>query len=174
MRLKYFPLVDHQIRLIIIHAHPPWSKELVEDASLGLMPLSAGHDLFLLRPGGTSRNPTEMIASERFEALLHNLRFWFDVILLDSPPVGLVSDAPFLADYAEDVLFVCKHNGLSRHKIKFALTKMQDRHADVLGTVVNQLSASRRHRYGYGYKDYGYGSYRFREYANYYRAENEA
>ena len=154
-------------------AVPATARELLEDASLGLVPMSDEHDLFLLRSGGSSRNPCEIITSERFEALLHNLRFWFDVILLDSPPVGLFPDALFMANFAEEALFVCKHNGLNRHKIKFALTKMQGGHAEVLGTIMNQLSTSRRHQYGYGYKDYGYGSYSYREYGNYYHAEDD-
>ncbi len=153
---------------------PPQSaKELVESDTLGLVPLSEEHDIFLLRAGGSTRNPSEIITSKPFEALVNNLRDWFDIIMIDTPPVGLFPDALFLANYAEEALFVCKHNGLNRHKIKFALKKMEGGNAEVLGTVMNQLSASKRHQYGYGYKDYGYGSYSYREYADYYHAEDE-
>lgn len=147
---------------------PTTAKELVDDHSLGFVPLSEEFDIFLLRAGGSTRNPSEIISSSTFEELLVGLRNWFDVILLDSPPVGLFPDALFLANYAEEAIFVCKHNGLNRHKIKFALKKMQSGRAEVSGTVMNQFSASRRHQYGYGYKDYGYGSYSYREYAEYY------
>ena len=152
---------------------PATAKELVEDTDLGLVPLSDEHDIFLLRAGGSTRNPSEIITSKPFEALLHNLRHWFDVIMIDTPPVGLFPDALFLANYAEEAIFVCKHNGLNRHKIKFALKKMEGGNATVLGTVMNQLSASKRHQYGYGYKDYGYGSYSYKEYTKYYHAEDE-
>jgi succinoglycan biosynthesis transport protein ExoP len=152
---------------------PESVEELIEDVNLGLLPLSEDHDIFLLRAGGSTRNPSEIISSKRFEALVNNLRNWFDVVMIDSPPVGLLPDALFLANYAEEALFVCKHNGLNRHKIKFALSKMQGGPAVVLGTIMNQLSASKRHQYGYGYKDYGYGSYSDKDYANYYHAEED-
>ena len=93
--------------------------------------------------------------------------------MIDTPPVGLFPDALFLANYAEEAIFVCRHNGLNRHKIKFALKKMEGGNATVLGTVMNQLSASKRHQYGYGYRDYGYGSYSYKEYAKYYHGEEE-
>ena len=152
---------------------PATAKELVDDADLGLVPLSEEHDIFLLRAGGSTRNPSEIIKSKPFESLLHNLRYWFDVIMIDTPPVGLFPDALFLSHYAEEAIFVCKHNGLNRHKIKFALKKMEGGNAQVLGTIMNQLSASKRHQYGYGYKDYGYGSYSYKEYAKYYQAEED-
>ena len=152
---------------------PETVNELVDDTDLGLVPLSDEHDIFLLRAGGSTRNPSEIITSKSFEALMHNLRQWFDIIMIDTPPVGLFPDALFLAEYAEESIFVCKHNGLNRHKIKFALKKMGGGNATVLGTIMNQLSASKRHQYGYGYKDYGYGSYSYKEYAQYYSAEEE-
>ncbi len=152
---------------------PRTAKELVDDPALGLVPLSEEHDLFLLRAGGSTRSPSEIISSQAFDDLLQNLRHWFDIIMLDSPPVGLFQDAIFLANYAEESLFVCRHNGLNRHKIKFALRKMQDGNAKVLGTIMNQLSVSRRHQYGYGYRDYGYSSYGHKDYAKYYSNEKE-
>ena len=152
---------------------PATAKELVEDTDLGLVPLSDEHDIFLLRAGGSTRNPSEIITSKPFEALIHNLRHWFDIIMIDTPPVGLFPDALFLANYAEEAIFVCKHNSLNRHKIKFALRKLEGGNANVLGTIMNQLSASKRHQYGYGYKDYGYGSYSYNDYAKYYTAEDE-
>ncbi len=152
---------------------PETAKELVDDPALGFVPLSEEHDIFLLRAGGSTRNPSEVITSSAFYDLVQGLRNWFDVIMLDSPPVGLFPDAMFLANHADEALFVCKHNGLNRHKIKFALKKLQGSNAEVLGTVMNQLSASRRHQYGYGYKDYGYGSYSYKEYAKYYSNEDD-
>lgn len=152
---------------------PPTAEAALSDASLGILPLGTEGNLFLLRAGGTTRSPSELITSRNFEALLGVLRNLFDIILVDSPPVGLFPDALFLAGYAEESLFVCKHNGLNRHKIKFGLRKMERCHCEVLGVIMNQLSASRRHQYGYGYRDYGYGYYGSKEYANYYTAEDD-
>jgi Mrp family chromosome partitioning ATPase len=97
----------------------------------------------------------------------------FDFIFIDTPPVGLFPDALLVSHHAEEALFVCKHNDINRHKIKFALTKLDRSATQVLGTVMNQMSASRRHQYGYGYRDYGYQYYGQKDYAKYYHDDDE-
>ena len=62
---------------------------------------------------------------------------------------------------------------INRHKIKFALTKLDRSATQVLGTVMNQMSASRRHQYGYGYRDYGYQYDGQKDYAKYDHDEDE-
>ena len=152
---------------------PRTGQELVQEPNLGLAALKEGH-LYLLRAGGSTRNPSEILASKDFESLFNSLRNMFDFIFIDTPPVGLFPDALLTSHHAEEALFVCKHNDINRHKIKFALTKLDRSGTQVLGTVMNQMSASRRHQYGYGYRDYGYQYYGQKDYAKYYHDEDEA
>ena len=151
---------------------PRTGQELVQDPDLGLVALKEGH-LYLLRAGGSTRSPSEILASKDFESLFSSLGNMFDFIFIDTPPVGLFPDALLVSHHAEEALFVCKHNDINRHKIKFALTKLDRSATQVLGTVMNQMSASRRHQYGYGYRDYGYQYYGQKDYAKYYHDEDD-
>lgn len=153
------------------HVIPKTAEDLGKNEDLGLLAMDESHQLYLLRAGGQTRNPSEIVDNEDFEQLFDVLRNVFDLIIIDTPPVGLFPDALLLSRYAEETLFVCKHNGVNRHKIKFALTKMENSGSHVLGTVMNQMSTSRRHHYGYGYQDYGYGYYGSKDYAKYYSDE---
>ena len=150
------------------------AEAALSDPSLGVLQLSQDGNLCLLRAGGSTRSPSELITTYNFESLLGVLKNAFDIILIDSPPVGLFPDALFLAGYADESLFVCKHNGLHRHKIKYGLRKMERCHCGVMGVVMNQLSTSRRHQYGFGYRDYDYGYYSSNEYARYYAEDDDA
>jgi Mrp family chromosome partitioning ATPase len=115
-----------------------------------------------------------MIESPRFAQLVHSLRAYFDVILFDTPPVGLFPDAVFIADYTDEALFVTKFRELNRHKQKFALSQLQKAGCNVLGIVVNYLTTRAATGYGYGYSDYGYGHYGSKDYARYYQSDSDS
>lgn len=143
-----------------------------ESKALGFLALGDSENLFLLRAGGTSKSPTAMIESTRFAQLIHSLRAYFDVILFDTPPVGLFPDALFVADYTDESIFVTKFRELNRHKVKFALSQLQKAGCNVLGIVVNHLTTRATTGYGYGYSDYGYGHYSSKDYARYYATDD--
>jgi succinoglycan biosynthesis transport protein ExoP len=143
-----------------------------ESKALGFLALGESENLFLLRAGGTSKSPTAMIESNRFAQLIHSLRAYFDVILFDTPPVGLFPDALFVGDYTDEAIFVTKFRELNRHKVKFALSQLQKSGCNVLGIVVNHLTSRATSGYGYGYSDYGYGNYSSKDYARYYATDD--
>ena len=145
-----------------------------ESKALGFLALGESENLFLLRAGGSSKSPTAMIESTRFAQLIHALRSYFDVILFDTPPVGLFPDALFVADYTDEAIFVNKFRELNRHKVKFALTQLQKAGCNVLGVVVNYLTTRASTGYGYGYSDYGYGHYSSKDYARYYSTNDKS
>ena len=147
---------------------PQDPDEFGDSQTLGFLALGESENLFLLRAGGTSKSPTSMIESNRFAQLVHSLRAYFDVIIFDTPPVGLFPDALFVSDYTDESIFVTKFKELNRQKIKFALNQLHKADANVLGVVVNYLTTRSSFGYGYGYSDYGYGHYSSKDYARYY------
>ncbi|HUF62137.1 MAG TPA: polysaccharide biosynthesis tyrosine autokinase [Verrucomicrobiales bacterium] len=162
------------IRWIESNQPPPRSiNQLAQDKTLGL--LKAGDlELYLLRSGGSLKSPTEMIHGERFEILMNALRPEFDLIIIDSPPVGLFPDALFLAPFADEAVFVVKHNEINRHKIKFAAHKLAETHVGMIGIILNQVPVHKRGGYyAYGYSDYGYGTYSDKDYQKYYRRDGD-
>jgi len=118
---------------------------------------AAGLDL--LPCGPEVPNPAEILSSNAFAELLKKLSERYDRIIIDSPPVGLVTDAQILAAVCDTTLLVLRAEKSTRKHSQQARDSLQSVGGHILGAVVN--SVSRKHgRYGYyGYGYYGYGYY---------------
>ena len=114
-------------------------------------------NLFLIQAGNLPSNPSELILSDRTEELLQYLEKIFDYVIVDSAPVGLLSDGYVLAKHCDATLYVVRH--------KYTPKKMLERLDD--SNKINELKnialvfngiKSRGfgpNKYGYGY-GYGY------------------
>ena len=115
--------------------------------------------LFVLPAGPIPPNPAELLHTERFGAILAELGEQFDQVMLDSPPVGAVSDALVLSGYVDGVMLVLKAFQTDRALCRQTLRALRDVKARLLGAVLNNVDLDKR-QYGYyqGYY-YGYGKY---------------
>jgi capsular exopolysaccharide synthesis family protein len=121
-------------------------------------------DLHVLHVGKTPPNPLDLITSPRFDAMIEKLKEKYDVILVDSPPVQLVSDALVLAQAATAVVFVVKSDSTPYPVARYALSRLARAGAPILGALVNQMDIESADKYygefsGYGnkyYRKYGY------------------
>ncbi|MBZ4677281.1 MAG: capsular biosynthesis protein [Anaerophaga sp.] len=117
-------------------------------------------NLWLVPSGVTPPNPSELITGEKTKKLFEHFRSRFDVIVVDTPPVGLVADARILMQYADCRLFIVRA-GLT-HKEHFASTieDLKNEEINHLGLVLNDVNPSDK-RYGYyntGYYGHPYDS----------------
>lgn len=108
-------------------------------------------NLWIVPAGAEARHPSELLASERCADMFAALAACFDVVLIDSPPVGLVTDAAVLAPQSDGVLFVVNYTARNRRQAQRALRTLQHVDADVLGIVVNAYPEGRRDTYGAPY-----------------------
>jgi len=126
-------------------------------------------NLWVLQSGRVPLNPLELISSHRFSEVMTMLKQAFDVIIIDSPPLQLVSDALVLSQYASSVLYVVKADSTPYPLARHGLTQMKrvtEPSLVGLGAVLNQLDLDKANRYygeyrGYGgryYRRYGYSS----------------
>ena len=125
--------------------------------------------LDVLLCGTIPPNPSELLGSERMKELLVFLREQYDYIVLDTPPINVVTDAVVLRYVVDGYLFVVRANQSERGEILHALDQLEYAQAKILGFVLNGValestsygySKKRYRRYGYGrYKKYGYGKY---------------
>ncbi len=122
--------------------------------------------LMVIPCGVTPPNPGELILSNGFRKMIEALREYFDYVVLDSPPVGNVSDARILAVTADSTILVIKAFSTSRHYAREAVAHLTNAHARVGGVVLNDVDVRRRSYYsGYSYYrtyysgdgGYGYG-----------------
>jgi succinoglycan biosynthesis transport protein ExoP len=121
----------------------------------------ADTQLYVIPAGRVPPNPLELLASHRFAELIERLQKNFDVILIDTPPVQLVSDALVLASIATEVVYVVKADDTPYPLARVGIKRLRRVNAPVTGVVLNQLDLERADRYYGEYSGYGkrYGKY---------------
>ena len=121
--------------------------------------------LNVLLSGKVPLNPLEMLTSQRFADAIESLKSIYEVIIIDSPPVELVSDAMVLSRFAAGILFVVKADSTPYPVAKNSLVRMRRVGAPVIGAILNQFDVEKAHKYygdyssfgtEYYYRNYGY------------------
>ena len=169
-------LVDCDLRRPMLHRHfrqqnsaglITWFEagaaldtELATSPSLGIIKIS--ENLSLLCSGGRSKSPTEILENPLFAQLLEKLKREYDLVIIDSPPLGAVTDSLLIAERADEVIYVCRFNRAFRKHIRLYMKALRNGKNEVLGVVLNGLSPRRieyysNYRYYRSYKKY-YGS----------------
>lgn len=101
-------------------------------------------------------NPVELIGNGKFEALLKQLKNFYDYIIIDSPPLGMVIDAAVIASCCDGAIMVIADGKVSRNAAKRVKEQLDKSGCRILGAVINQSEKnSRLHKkYYYGSKEY--------------------
>jgi capsular exopolysaccharide synthesis family protein len=113
------------------------------------------NNLELLTTGRDISNPAELLASDRLAELLKELRPNYDLILIDSPPLLLVTDPSIIAAVVDGIILVVKISSTRRRDLDVTNDMLKTLGVPVYGMVVNGVT---REEFGYGY-GYGYGAY---------------
>ncbi len=114
--------------------------------------------LDVLPCGPLPHNPAELLDSQPMLDLLAEVGRHYDQVLIDSPPVTLVSDARVLAAVCDASILVLRSERSTRHVARLAWNALSSVGAHLVGTIINDVQRS-RDGYGYGYNYYGYGRY---------------
>ena len=131
------------------------------NASIRKYQSSSSSAVFDVIPGGTlPSNPSEILTSKRMESFLVTLTGAYDYVILDLPPVGVVTDAVTIAPQTDGIIFVVRENNCPRGLLTDCVNQLRDAKANILGFVMNGALEGSGKKYGYG-KNYGgyYGSY---------------
>jgi capsular exopolysaccharide synthesis family protein len=119
-------------------------------------------NLDIIMAGPIPPNPTELIASEKNDELFAKLKEMYDYIIIDTPPVGLITDAYLLMKYADANVYVTRQNFTNKKVFASIIGDIQKRNIGKFNILVNDIrldlnSTSYGYGSGYGY-GYGYGS----------------
>jgi len=119
--------------------------------------------LYITPAGPIPPNPSELIETDRMKNFFTEAKKHFDVIILDTPPVALVTDAVIISKYADTMIFVIRHNHTDKHALRFVNNLYDQKKLPNLSLLVNdiripQYVANYNYAYGYGYKN-GSGYY---------------
>lgn len=160
-------IVDCDLRRPTVHEQAEVERDhgltnyltAVPTADIGsyLKPTSTPN-LSVLTCGPIPPNPPELFGGERFPEVLKELRKRFDWVLLDSPPVILLTDSVILASMADMVVFVVKHNESDREMIRRCLQSIRNVNPHVIGAVLNNVDIEKSYSKDYYYAGYYYYS----------------
>jgi len=115
-------------------------------------------NLDIILTGTIPPNPSELILSSATKELFTELKKVYDYIIIDTPPVGLVSDALDLMEYSDANIYVTRQSYSKRGMMKMIDQKYKNGEVENIAFILNDFEQSTRYGYDYGY-GYGYGSY---------------
>ncbi|MFT6032321.1 MAG: succinoglycan biosynthesis transport protein ExoP [Arenicella sp.] len=113
-----------------------------------------GWEVDILLAGTVNQNPQELFCSTKFSDMLNKLAEVYDVIVIDSPPSGGLSDAMLIASQVDQVVYVVKANATPVSRARSSIELLKKGGAPLAGVVVNQVPASDSsfsYYYGRGY-----------------------
>ena len=116
-------------------------------------------NLFILSTGPVPPQPAELLGSDRMQELLEKFRQSYDQVILDSPPVNLVTDAAVLSPLMDAVFLVVRSGKTSKNALRHAREQLQQIKAPLTGIVVNDTqlySADYHYRHYHGKNGVGY------------------
>ncbi|HNZ50931.1 MAG TPA: CpsD/CapB family tyrosine-protein kinase [Bacilli bacterium] len=99
--------------------------------------------------------PHVVLRSEKFQKLIKELRDMYDYVILDCPPVLLVTDSLIISEVVDKTLFVINQQLTSKSETKEAITLLREANADLAGIILSNVSrkvSNYGYRYGYRYK----------------------
>ena len=124
-------------------------EEVMEDVGV--------ENLSVITSGPQYANPSELLTSDQFPAILKELRNSFDFVIVDSPPVLPVTDPTIIAPMVDAVFLPIRIGKGVQVNAKIAIEAMESVGVSVDGVIVNGVK--RNGSYGYGQNQYGYGRY---------------
>lgn len=137
------------------------------DHEMGLSNFLAGQDdiapltfrmedlgITAMSAGPIPPNAAELLTSARLDVLLERLLTEYDHVVIDSPPVMGLADAPLIAGRVEGVIYAVESHGIRSSLVKTALARLAGANARIFGAVLTKFESRKAH-YGYGYT-YGY------------------
>ncbi len=119
------------------------------------------HNLYITPAGPIPPNPAELIETKEMETFVQRIREDFDIIVMDTPPIAIVTDAVLLSRFSDAVIFVVRQNYSTKDVIHLVDDLHEKKDIKNIGILINDIKVSsyygygRRYNYGYGY-GYGY------------------
>ena len=115
-------------------------------------------NLFVIESGQSSPNPTALLQSKNFDAMMNILRRYYDYVIVDTPPIGLVIDAAIISQKCDASILVAESGSVKRKALQKAKEQLEQTGTPFLGVILNKYEVS-GDRYG-AYGAYGnYGNY---------------
>ena len=126
-----------------------------------LITLDSGIRFFGIRK--PERNVLKAIDSKGMKRMINQFRELADVVLIDTPPCGMLADAAYFYQYVDAVLYVVRQDWTDINKMRNAVAELPEQGTKIIGCVMNQVKTGPM---SYG-GSYGYGHYSYKHYHHY-------
>ncbi|RYY08328.1 MAG: polysaccharide biosynthesis tyrosine autokinase [Sphingobacteriaceae bacterium] len=113
-----------------------------------IQPSSIRPELFIIGAGAIPENPSELLENYRMQQLIDELKTQFDDILLDTPPIHLVTDAMIIADISDVTLYIVRQGYTSKEELDFIKRIAKEKRLPKLNVVFNGVQ---NNKYGNSY-----------------------
>jgi capsular exopolysaccharide synthesis family protein len=123
-----------------------------------IKPVPDRDNYFIITSGPIPPNPTELLSGPRLEKLITELRDQFDYVIIDAPPVGLVTDAQIIAPFSDATMFMVRHDVTPKNSMKMVEALYQEKRFNKLNIILNGVGDGEDQYYSYGYSNKNYYS----------------
>ncbi len=123
-----------------------------------ITPSGTNEHVDIIQAGAIPPNPAELLVHPRAKAMMDELATRYDYIIMDAPPVGMVTDAQLLNRYADLCLYVVRQGFTFKEQLGIPSGLLTQKKINPIQLVVNDVPAKGGFYGGYGY-GYGYGDY---------------
>ncbi len=128
-------------------------------------------NLDLVTAGALPPNPSELLGSRNMEIFLQKMEEYYDYILMDSPPIGIVTDAVVVSKRTAGIIMVARSQATTYDEFNSAISTVKAADGNILGVVITDVDSSVKSSYyngGRGRKYYYYNDYNqpYRERSN--------
>jgi capsular exopolysaccharide synthesis family protein len=129
------------------------SNYLIQEATLDdvLQDVPGFPNYYIITSGPLPPNPSELLSSPRLEQLFVELRQRFDYVIVDSPPIGLVTDAQLIAPHADTTMFMIRNDHTPKNCLRMIDTLYKEHRFQRLNVILNSVGEGESYYYSYGY-----------------------
>lgn len=110
--------------------------------------------LDVLKVGKVPPNPSEILQTKKMRDFIEVIKEYYDYVFIDTPPIGIVSDAGIISQYSDGVILLVGSNETDIEAAKISKERLEKVGANILGVVLNKFEAEGS---AYGYYGYYYG-----------------
>lgn len=116
------------------------------------------NNLDVITSGPIPKDPAEMLHCEKFTSFINLVKNKYDIIILDTPPVGLVADSISMMKFSDVNLFMIRQSYTNKNLLSFSEDLYKKQRLGEMYLIFNDVKEGSG-VYGYSYGNYGYGSY---------------
>ena len=135
---------------------PGLSNILIDESVDAIHPSVVHENLSVLLSGDIPPNPSELVVSDKMKALIEKLRDIYDYVVVDLPPVNLVSDPIMMSRHLDGMIVIVRHGYTRRRDVNDAVRSLKLVNAKILGFVYNGAKTGKKRYRKSNYYHYSY------------------